>query len=67
MIFRETLAIEELGETLGYVFSYLLFTLILYLIFLLLEKIPESWSYFHMMGITLIIAVIGILLKRALR
>ena len=67
MIFEENRTIEKLGEKLGYIFSYFLFTTILFLILIFLKKIPESWSYFHVMGITILIAVIGIAIRRFLK
>ena len=67
MIFEENRTIEKLGEKLGYIFSYFLFTTILFLILILLKKIPESWSYFHVMGITILIATSGIVIRRLLK
>ena len=67
MIFEENKTIEKLSEKLGYIFSYFLFTTILFLILIFLKKIPESWSYFHVMGITILIAVIGIAIRRFLK
>jgi len=67
MIFEENKTIEKLGEKLGYIFSYFLFTTILFFILTLLEKIPESWYYPHVMGITILIALIGIGIKKLLR
>ena len=67
MIFEENKTIEKLGERLGYIFSYFLFTTILFLILIFLKKIPESWSYFQVMGITISIAVIGIVIRRFLK
>jgi len=67
MIFEQNRSIEKLGEKLGYIFSYFLFTTILFLILGLLKKIPESWSYIHVMVVTIFIAFIGIALKRILK
>ena len=67
MIFEQNKSIESLGEKLGFIFSYFLFTTILYLILSLLKKIPESWSYIYVMGITILIALTGIVIKRFLR
>jgi len=67
MIFEKNETAEKLGERLGYIFSYFLFTTILFFILTLLEKIPESWSYPYVMGITILIASIGIGIKRFLR
>ena len=64
MIFEENKIIEKLGEKLGYIFSYFLFTTILFFILTLLKKIPESWSYIHIMVITVVIALGGTMIKR---
>lgn len=67
MIFEENKNIEKVGFVFGYVFSYFLFTTILFFILMLLRKIPETWSYFHVMAITILIAFIGVITKRLLR
>jgi len=67
MIFGQDKAMEILGEKVGYLFSYFLFTTILFLILVLLKKIPETWSYAHIMGITILIALIGSIIKISLK
>lgn len=67
MIFEHNRSVEKTGEILGYIFSYFLFTTILFLILTLLKKIPESWTHLHVMGITALIALIGIIIKRILK
>ena len=67
MIFEQDKSLEKLGEKLGYVFGYFLFTTVLFFILLLLKKIPETWSYFHVMGITILIIFAGTVLKRLLK
>ena len=67
MIFEQNKSLEKLGEKLGYVFGYFLFTTVLFFILLLLKKIPETGSYFHVMGITILIIFIGTILKRLLK
>ena len=59
MIFEQNKSSEKFGETAGYLFSYFLFTTILFFILVLINKIPGSWSYFHVMGFTILIAFIG--------
>lgn len=66
MIFEQNNLIERFGEKIGYVFSYFLFTTMLFFILILLNKIPNSWSYFHILTITFIIALLGIVIKRFL-
>jgi len=60
MIFEQINEWERVGERAGYVFSYFVFTTILFFILTFLNKIPISWSYVHVMGITILIAVLGI-------
>ena len=67
MIFEENRSIEALGEKSGYVSAYFLLTTILYLVLVLLKKIPEAWSYLHIMLIVLLIAVTGLAIKRILK
>jgi|TARA_B100001971_G_C18142452_1_gene511129 hypothetical protein len=66
MIFEQNMSIERMGKKLGFIVSYLLFTTILFFILTLLKKIPESWTYIHIMGITILIVLIGAMIKRFL-
>jgi len=63
----ENKTIENFGKRIGYIFSYFLFTTILFFILTILKKIPETWSYAHLMGITTLIALAGTLVKRFLK
>lgn len=67
MVFEQNRLIKNVGEKVGYIAAYFLFTTILFFILRLLNKIPNSWSYFHIMGITFLIAVIGIIGNRLLK
>ncbi len=67
MIFEENRTIEKVWEKWGYVLSYFIFTTILFLILALLNKIPESWAYLYVMGITILIALMGVIIKRLLK
>ncbi|MBS3126404.1 hypothetical protein J4453_03130 [Candidatus Woesearchaeota archaeon] len=67
MNFEPNKSAEKTGEIAGYTVSYFLFTTILFYILFFLKKMPETWSYFHIMEITAIIAVIGLLVKRLLK
>ena len=58
---------ELWGKRIGYVLSYFLFTTILYLILYFTEKLPKSWTYFHILFITLSIMLIGVILQRVLK
>lgn len=59
--------IEKLSKKIGYIFGYFLFTTILFFILNLLNKIPKTWDYFHIMGITLLIIIVGVLIKKILK
>lgn len=65
--FEQSRTTEKIGYKLGYLFSYALFTTILYYILSLLNKLPESWTYVYIVGITLTITIVGILLKKWLK
>ena len=67
MNFNKKKEIEKVGKKIGYIFGYFLFTTVLYLILNLLKKIPSNWNYFHIMVITLLIIIIGTLLKKVLK
>jgi len=67
MIFEENKTIENLGGKLGYIFSYFLFTTILFFILGVLKKIPESWSYIYVMGIVILIILVSTIIKRFLK
>jgi len=67
MIFEHNKSVENISEKIGYVFAYFLFTTILFFNLRLTHKIPNHWVYFHVMGITLLIVVVGIIIKRLLK
>ena len=67
VVFEQNDAIKKIGYGSGYIFSYFLFTTLLFLMLSLLGKIPSSWNYIHIMAITLTIALIGIAVRRLLR
>jgi len=66
MIFEQNNSIERFGEKIGYIFSYFLFTTVLLFILKLLNKIPNSWSYFHIMITAFLITLLGVVIKRFL-
>ncbi len=59
--------INKTNQKIGYVFMYLVFTTILYFILRFLNKIPDSWGYFHVLILTLFIVLLGTLIKLLLR
>ena len=56
----------SVGEIFGFVSAYLLFTTMLFFVLTLLNKIPESWTYFHIFGITSLIILTGVFIGRFL-
>jgi len=67
MILDQDKTIEKFGKKVGFVFGYFLFTTILFFLLNASNKIPDFWSYFHIMGITLSITLVGAFLKRHLK
>lgn len=67
MIVEESKTPYKGGKVVGYLFSYFVFTTILFFALTLLKKMPSSWTFFHIMGITLFIAILGGILKKLLR
>ena len=65
--FDEKKTEEKYGKIIGYVIAYLIFTTILFFILKVLNKMPESWNYFHIMAITLLIVFVGIFIKKLLK
>lgn len=51
---------ENIGKKVGYIFGYFLFTTILFLALKLIKKMPDDWGYFHIMGTSLIIVIVGV-------
>ncbi|MBC8495464.1 hypothetical protein H8D36_04890 [archaeon] len=66
MKFNKGKKAKKIGLWVGYVFSYFLFTTILYFI-LSYAKSSVDWSYFAVIGITIVIVIIGLLIRRALK
>ena len=58
---------EKWGKWLGFVFSYSIFTVALFLILTLLKKLPLTWSMINIIGITVIITTGGVIIKRLLK
>lgn len=60
-------AVERFGEKIGFLFSFFLFTTMLYFILFFLGKLSATWTYFHVMGITFSIVLVGMIFKRLLK
>jgi len=67
MVFEENKSMKKLGERLGFLAAYFVFTTVLYLILILTHRLPAPWDYLHIMGITAIITLIGVAIRRILR
>ena len=67
MKFEQNNKLERIGKKVGYVISYVIFTIFLYLILLVFKKLPETWSIIHIALITLLITRIGVAIRRLLR
>lgn len=66
MQFEKDKSLEKIGMKIGFIFSYFLFTTILFGIFTILNKL-HGMSYLHVMGITVLITSTGIIIKRLLQ
>ncbi len=58
---------EKAGKFVGYISSYLVFTIGLFFILTILKKLPSSWGYFHLAVFALLIPLLGEGLKKALK
>lgn len=67
MKFEEDKSAEKFGVKIGYILAYFLFTTILFYILKFSHKLPGSWSYFHVMGITLLVVLVGLGIARLLK
>ncbi|MEK6922011.1 MAG: hypothetical protein AABX82_09030 [Nanoarchaeota archaeon] len=55
------------GKYSGYLFSFFLFSTVLYFVLFFTGKIPASWTYFFIFFITIPVAVAGFLIERYLQ
>lgn len=67
MNFDDNSGVINFAEKLGFILNYFLFTSVLFLILNTSGKMPVSWSYLHIMSITLIITLVGTIIKRILK
>ena len=63
----EARKVNKINKKIGYVVMYLIFSTIFYFVLKLLDKIPDSWNYFHVLSLTLSIVLLGTLIKLLLR
>jgi hypothetical protein len=67
MIFEQDNMAEKIGKFFGFLFSYAVFTTILYLVLLHSKRLPDSWNYACIMMITIAVAIAGAAAKRFLK
>ncbi|MFH0936636.1 MAG: hypothetical protein V1815_03095 [Candidatus Woesearchaeota archaeon] len=67
MKFEENKKAEKIGEKIGFIVMYFIFTTFIYLILRLSKKIPENWSYIHIIILTFGIIIIGGILNKILK
>ena len=63
MIAKPKKHLTNLGENMGYVGSYFIFTTALYYVLSLLNRLPQNWNYFHVMGITFSVILLALIIK----
>ncbi len=66
MICGQDTLIERVGRRAGFLFAYFFFTTVLFLIVTVLGKMPVSWSYYHVMGVTFLVTLFGVVARRFL-
>ncbi len=59
--------VTKMGEMFGFISAYLLFSTIFFFILEFFDKIPKTWNYLHIMGISFVITLVGIIIKRYLK
>ena len=67
MNFEQDATIEKIGEKVGFVFAYLMFTTILFFVLKFVHKIPLTWNYINIAEITLVVAITGLIVKWLLK
>lgn len=67
MLFNKESLIEKIGQKAGFLFSYLLFTTVAYYILSFTNRLPENFTYFHIIPFTLLVVLIGFLIDKWLK
>ncbi len=57
----------KIGQIFGFILSYAIFSTLLYFVLKITEKLPKTWQIYHILGITLIVIILGLILKRWLK
>ena len=58
---------NRVGKTIGYLLGFFVFTTVLYFVLVYLGKLPVSWGYHHVTGITFGITFLGALIRGYLK
>lgn len=66
MNFKEKKA-TQITQYFAYIVMYIIFTTLLFFALSLTHKLPQTWTYFHIMMITLLIVLIGRLINLLLK
>lgn len=56
-----------IGKFIGWMGSFLLFSIILYFVLKFSKKIPEAWGYFPIFTICLLIILVGYYLRKIIK
>lgn len=59
--------VENVGRAIGFALSYAIFTTILYFVWSYAKGLPEGMTVVHVAGITALITVSGVTIRRLLR
>lgn len=57
----------KIVRKIGYLIGFFVFVTILFFILKLLNKLPDSWTYFHVTGIVILIVIVATIFKRLLK
>ncbi len=66
MTFEQKNQSEFIGEKIGFFFGFLVFTSLFFILLSYSHKLPLGWTYFHLLGITASITILGVIVKRRL-
>lgn len=67
MVFKRNDFSERLGQAAGYIFSYIMFTTILYFVLFSSRKLPANWTYFHVALLSFCVSLAGETIKRLIK
>jgi cell division protein FtsW (lipid II flippase) len=59
--------LEKIGEKFGFVLMFFISATILFFILKILKKMPDSWTYFHVLILVFLVILVGIFIKKWLK